>query len=94
MSITGFQDAIKDQVSHYDDTVKTLRNNEIFQRNTALAGIQSEVEKYGEIAKLGLEFPVAIEGIKAVAKGAKGAFNALGKAKGAAEDALSTGRML
>ncbi len=92
MSITGFQDAIKDQVSHYDDTVKTLRDNEIFQRNNALAGIQSEVEKYGEIAKLGLEFPVAIEGIKAVAKGAKGAFNALGKAKGVAEDALSSGR--
>ena len=37
MSITGFQDAIKDQVSHYDDTVKSLRDNEIFQRNTALA---------------------------------------------------------
>lgn len=89
MSITGFQDAIKDQVSHYDDTVKSLRDNEIFQRNTALAGIQSEVEKYGEIAKLGLEFPVAIEGIKAVAKGAKGAFTALGKAKGVAGDALS-----
>jgi len=89
MSITGYQDAIKDQVSHYDDTVKTLRNNEIFQRNTALAGIQSEVEKYGEIAKLGLEFPVAIEGIKAVAKGTRAAFSSLGKAKSVASDALS-----
>jgi len=89
MSITGFQDAIKDQVSHYDDTISTLRNNEILQRNTALAGIQSEVEKYGEIAKLGLEFPLAIEGLKAVSKTARAGFTALKGAKGAATDALS-----
>ena len=66
MSITGFDDAIKDQVSHYGDTLGALRNSEMLQRNNALAGIQSQVEKFNEIAKLGLEFPVAIEGLKAV----------------------------
>ena len=66
MSITGFDDAIKDQVDSYQNTVSTLRASSLLQRNTALAGIQSEVEKYGELAKIGLEFPVAIEGLKAV----------------------------
>jgi len=81
MSITNFQDAISSQVNHYDDTVKTLRDNEIGLRNTALAGIQSEVEKWGEVAKLGLEFPVAIEGLKAVGKTAKAGFGYLTKGK-------------
>jgi len=88
MSITGFQDAIADQVGHYDDTIKTLRENTLFNRSTALAGIQSEVEKYGEIAKLGLEFPLAIEGLKAVGKTTRAGFNALTKGK----DVLSAGK--
>ena len=91
MSITGFQDAIKDQVSHYDDTVNLLRNNEILQRNTALAGIQSEVEKYGEIAKLGLEFPMAIEGIKAASKTARAGFSALSAGKDTINSLLEGG---
>ena len=91
MSITGFQDAIKDQVSHYDDTVKTLRNNEVLQRNTALAGIQSEVEKYGEIAKLGLEFPMAIEGVKAAGKTARAGYSALMSGKDAINSVLEGG---
>ena len=66
MSISGFDNAIKDQVSHYSDTLGALRDSEMLQRNNALAGIQSQVEKFNEIAKLGLEFPVAIEGLKAV----------------------------
>jgi|TARA_R110000824_G_scaffold76210_6_gene193166 hypothetical protein len=56
-------------------------------RNTALAGIQSEVEKWGEVAKIGLEIPVAVEGLKAVGGRAKDLVNyvrgeGLEKAKG------------
>ena len=92
MSITGFQDAIKDQVSHYDDTVNAIRSSNQLQRSNALAGIQSEVEKYGEIAKLGLEFPMAIEGTKAAVAVAKKGFKfakGLKNAAGEAKDALS-----
>ena len=89
MSITGFQDAIKNQVSHYDDTVQSLRDSNILQRSTALAGIQSEVEKYGELAKLGLEYPVAIEGTKAIVAGATKAISYFKKGKGLVGDAKS-----
>ena len=99
MSITGFDDAIKDNVQSYSSNLDTLRANGIRQRNNALAGIQSEVEKYGEMAKLGLEIPVAVEGLKAVGGRAKdlvnfikGAPGKLSEAKGAIRTALTQGQ--
>ena len=99
MSITGFDDAIRDNVQSYSNNLDTLRANGIRQRNNALAGIQSEVEKYGEMAKLGLEIPVAVEGLKAVGGRAKdlvnfikGAPAKLSEAKGAIKTALTQGQ--
>ena len=99
MSITGFDDAIRDNVQSYSSNLDTLRANGIRQRNNALAGIQSEVEKYGEMAKLGLEIPVAVEGLKAVGGRAKdlvnfikGAPAKLTEAKGAIKTALTQGQ--
>jgi len=99
MSITGFDDAIRDNVQSYSNNLDALRANGIRQRNNALAGIQAEVEKYGEMAKLGLEIPVAVEGLKAVGKRAgdlvnfiKGAPGKLRDAKGAIKTALNQGQ--
>ena len=75
MSITGFEDAIKSNVDSYSANLSLLRDNTIMSRNTALAGIQSEVEKWGEVAKIGLEIPVAVEGLKAVGGRAKDLVN-------------------
>ncbi len=101
MSITGFDDAIRDNVNSYSANLDTLRENNVRQRNNALAGLQSEVEKYGEMAKLGLEIPVAVEGLKQVGKRAgdlvnfvKGAPERLREARGAVDTALSRGREL
>ena len=66
MSVSQFENAIKNSMDNYSDTVKSLRNSEVMQRNSALAGLQSSMEKYGELAKLGLEIPVAVEGLKQV----------------------------
>ncbi len=66
MSLTNFESAIKGNMDAYSDTLKVLRNNEVMQRNSALAGLQTEMEKYGELAKIGLEIPMAVEGLKAV----------------------------
>ena len=71
MSITGFEDAISDNVKSYSNNLEALRATNVMARNNALAGIQSEVEKYGEMAKLGLEIPVAVEGLKQVGGRAK-----------------------
>lgn len=96
MSITNFDDAIRDNVKSYSANLDTLRANNIRQRNNALAGLQSEVEKFGEMAKLGLEIPVAIEGLKQVGKRAgdlvdfvKGAPAKLQEVRGAVDTALS-----
>ena len=96
MSITNFDDAIRDNVKSYSSNLDTLRANNIRQRNNALAGLQSEVEKFGEMAKLGLEIPVAIEGLKQVGKRAgdlvdfvKGAPAKLQEVRGAVDTALS-----
>jgi len=101
MSITGFDDAIRDNVNSYSANLDTLRENNVRQRNNALAGLQSEVEKYGEMAKLGLEIPVAVEGLKQVGKRAgdlvnfvKGAPEKLKEVQGAVDTALSRGREL
>ena len=64
MSLTQFETAIKGNVDAYSGTLKALRDNEVFQRNNALAGLQTEMEKYGELAKIGLEIPMAVEGLK------------------------------
>jgi len=66
MSLTNFESAIKGNMDAYSDTLKVLRNNEVMQRNSALAGLQTEMEKYGELAKIGLEIPMAVEGLKSV----------------------------
>ena len=99
MSITGFEDAISDNVKSYSANLDALRATNVMARNNALAGIQSEVEKYGEMAKLGLEIPVAVEGLKQVGGRAKdlvnfvrGAPAKLEEAKGAINTALSQGR--
>ena len=99
MSITGFEDAISDNVKSYSNNLDALRATNIMARNNALAGIQSEVEKYGEMAKLGLEIPVAVEGLKQVGGRAKdlvnfvrGAPAKLEEAKGAIRTALSQGQ--
>tara|TARA_R110001606_G_scaffold108524_5_gene233638 strand:+ start:3476 stop:4972 length:1497 start_codon:yes stop_codon:yes gene_type:complete len=99
MSITGFEDAISDNVKSYSNNLDALRATNVMARNNALAGIQSEVEKYGEMAKLGLEIPVAVEGLKQVGGRAKdlvnfvrGAPAKLEEAKGAINTALSQGR--
>lgn len=103
MSITGFEDAIKDNVSSYSQNLDALRATNVMARNNALAGIQSEVEKYGEMAKLGLEIPVAVEGLKQVGGRAKDLVNFVKGApaklqeakagiKGAVDTALSRGQ--
>ena len=99
MSITGFEDAISDNVKSYSNNLDALRATNIMARNNALAGLQSEVEKYGEMAKLGLEIPVAVEGLKQVGGRAKdlvnfvrGAPAKLEEAKGAIKTALSQGQ--
>lgn len=103
MSITGFEDAIKDNVSSYSQNLDALRATNVMARNNALAGIQSEVEKYGEMAKLGLEIPVAVEGLKQVGGRAKDLVNFVKGApaklqearagiKGAVDTALSRGK--
>ncbi|MHA1542457.1 MAG: hypothetical protein ACTSQH_05750 [Candidatus Hodarchaeales archaeon] len=94
MSITGFDEAIKDQVSHYSDTLGALRDSEILQRSNALAGLQSQVEKYGEIAKLGLEFPIAIEGLKVTGGTFKKGYNWARGIKADADEGMSTIRDL
>ena len=94
MSITGFDEAIKDQVSHYSDTLGALRDSEVLQRNNALAGLQSQVEKYGEIAKLGLEFPIAIEGLKVTGGTFKKGYNWARGIKADADEGMSTIRDL
>ena len=66
MSITGFESAIQNNVKSYGDNLALLRDNSVMQRNNALAGLQGEFEKYSEVAKLGLELPVAIEGVKGI----------------------------
>lgn len=66
MSLTQFESAIKGNMDAYSGTIKALRENEVFQRNNALGGLQTEMEKYGELAKIGLEIPMAVEGLKAV----------------------------
>lgn len=102
MSITGFEDAIKDNVASYSSNLDALRATNVMARNNALAGLQSEVEKYGEMAKLGLEIPVAVEGLKQVGGRAKDLVNyikgapakleeAKGAIKGAVDTALSRG---
>ena len=55
MSVSQFESAIKNNMDTYTDTLKSLRNSEVLQRNSALSGLQSSMEKYGELAKLGLE---------------------------------------
>jgi len=89
MSITGFEDAIKDNVASYSNNLDALRATNVTQRNNALAGIQSEVEKYGEMAKLGLEIPVAVEGLKAVGGRAKDLVNYVKGARGKLEEGIS-----
>lgn len=70
MSISGFDNAIKSNVDSYSNNIAILRANQIMGRNTALDGLKSEVEKWGEVAKIGLELPVGIEGVKgALGKG-------------------------
>ena len=68
MSISNFENEIQNQVNSYQHTVETLRDSQLTQRNRAIAGIQSQVEKWGEVAKLGFEIPVAVEGLKLQAK--------------------------
>jgi len=68
MSISNFEDEIQNQVNSYQHTVETLRDSQLTQRNRAIAGIQSQVEKWGEVAKLGFEIPVAVEGLKLQSK--------------------------
>jgi len=103
MSITGFDDAIRDNVKSYSNNLEALRATNVMARNNALAGLQSEVEKYGEMAKLGLEIPVAVEGLKQVGGRAKDLVNFVRGAparleeakagiKGAVDTALSRGR--
>jgi len=86
MSITGFESAIQNNVKSYGDNLALLRDNSIMQRNNALAGLKGEFEKYGEIAKIGLELPVAIEGVKGIAGRAGDLYNFI--SKGGAKDAL------
>ena len=103
MSITGFDDAIRDNVKSYSNNLEALRATNVMARNNALAGLQSEVEKYGEMAKLGLEIPVAVEGLKQVGGRAKDLVNFVRGApakleeakagiKGAVDTALSRGK--
>jgi len=103
MSITGFDDAIRDNVKSYSNNLEALRATNVMARNNALAGLQSEVEKYGEMAKLGLEITVAVEGLKQVGGRAKDLVNFVRGApakleearagiKGAVDTALSRGR--
>ena len=66
MSLTNFESAIKGNMDAYSGTLKALRDNEVMQRNSALAGLQTEMEKYGELAKIGLEIPMAAESLKLV----------------------------
>ena len=101
MSVSQFESAIKNNMDNYTDTLKSLRNSEVLQRNSALSGLQSSMEKYGELAKLGLEIPVAVEGLKQVGGNAydrvnrirdfvKGKKDALLSAKQSIKTALST----
>ena len=101
MSVSQFESAIKNNMDTYTDTLKSLRNSEVLQRNSALSGLQSSMEKYGELAKLGLEIPVAVEGLKQVGGNAydrvnrirdfvKGKKDALLSAKQSIKTALST----
>ena len=66
MSLTQFESAIKGNMDAYSGTLKALRNSEVLQRNSALAGLQTEMEKYGELSKIGLEIPMAVESLKSV----------------------------
>ena len=101
MSVSQFESAIKNNMDTYTDTLKSLRNSEVLQRNSALSGLQSSMEKYGELAKLGLEIPVAVEGLKQVGGNAydrvnrirdfvKGKKDTLLSAKQSIKTALST----
>jgi hypothetical protein len=90
MSITGFESAIQNNVKSYGDNLALLRDNNIMQRNNALAGLQGEFEKYSEIAKLGLELPVAVEGVKGIAGRAGDLYNFI--SKGGAQEALAQAR--
>jgi len=90
MSITGFESAIQNNVKSYGDNLALLRDNSVMQRNNALAGLQGEFEKYSEVAKLGLELPVAIEGVKGIAGRAGDLYNFI--SKGGAKSALDQAR--
>jgi hypothetical protein len=90
MSITGFESAIQNNVKSYGDNLALLRDNSVMQRNNALAGLQGEFEKYSEVAKLGLELPVAIEGVKGIAGRAGDLYNFI--SKGGAKSALVQAR--
>lgn len=90
MSITGFESAIQNNVKSYGDNLALLRGNSVMQRNNALAGLQGEFEKYSEVAKLGLELPVAIEGVKGIAGRAGDLYNFI--SKGGAKSALDQAR--
>ncbi len=90
MSITGFESAIQNNVKSYGDNLALLRDNNIMQRNNALAGLQGEFEKYSEVAKLGLELPVAVEGVKGIAGRAGDLYNFI--SQGGAKSALDKAR--
>ncbi len=90
MSITGFESAIQNNVKSYGDNLALLRDNNIMQRNNALAGLQGEFEKYSEVAKLGLELPVAVEGVKGIAGRAGDLYNFI--SQGGAKAALDKAR--
>lgn len=90
MSITGFESAIADNVKSYGDNLALLRDNQKTQRNNALSALQGEFEKYGEIAKIGLELPVAIEGVKGVAGRAKDLYKFI--ARGGVQDAVGAAK--
>ena len=90
MSITGFESAIQNNVKSYGDNLALLRDNNIMQLNNALAGLQGEFEKYSEVAKLGLELPVAVEGVKGIAGRAGDLYNFI--SQGGAKAALDKAR--
>ncbi len=90
MSITGFESAISNNVKSYGDNLALLRDNQLMARNNALSSLQGEFEKYGEIAKIGLELPVAIEGVKGVAGRAKDLYKFI--ARGGVQDAVGAAK--